>query len=128
MDGSEVCQDETLQKGRRRGKAARAPSGSLFRGAPPYQIGGSKIMARPKVVVVGGGLAGLVAAWKLLESGCDVTIFEASGRWGGKAGATECDGQFEEHGYHIFPGWYRNIWQIIDELGLRESFRDCSQF
>src|SRR5580693_10160934 len=85
-------------------------------------------MGVPKVAVVGGGLAGMVAAWKLLESGCNVTIFEASGRWGGKAGATESGGEFEEHGYHIFPAWYRNIWQIVDELGLRESFRDCTEF
>jgi uncharacterized protein with NAD-binding domain and iron-sulfur cluster len=85
-------------------------------------------MGVPKVTVVGGGLAGMVAAWKLLERGCDVTIFEASGRWGGKAGATECDGQFEEHGYHIFPAWYRNVRQLVDELGLRESFRDCTEF
>jgi uncharacterized protein with NAD-binding domain and iron-sulfur cluster len=60
--------------------------------------------------------------------GCEVTIFEGSARWGGKAGATKCEGRFEEHGYHIFPGWYRNIWQIVDELGIGESFRDCTQF
>ena len=38
------------------------------------------------VVVVGGGLAGMVAALRLLERGCAVDIYEASERLGGKAG------------------------------------------
>ncbi len=85
-------------------------------------------MNGPNVTIVGGGLAGMVAAWRLLERGCNVSIFEASGRWGGKAGATLHDGDFEEHGYHIFPAWYQNVWQLVEELGLRESFRDCTEF
>jgi len=85
-------------------------------------------MSKPSVTIVGGGLAGMVAAWRLLEQGCDVSLYEASPRWGGKAGATRQGGTFEEHGYHIFPMWYRNIWQIVRELGLEESFQDCTQF
>ncbi len=85
-------------------------------------------MNKPSVTIVGGGLAGMVAAWRLLEQGCDVSLFEASGRWGGKAGATQQEGTFEEHGYHIFPMWYRNIWQIVRELDLEESFQDCTEF
>lgn len=85
-------------------------------------------MKRPKVSVVGGGLAGMVAAWRLLERGCDVTVYEASGRWGGKAGATNHERRMEEHGYHIFPAWYRNVWKLVDELGIGEHFRDCSNF
>jgi uncharacterized protein with NAD-binding domain and iron-sulfur cluster len=80
------------------------------------------------VTIVGGGLAGMVAAWRLLERGCNVSIFEASGRWGGKAGATQSGGTFEEHGYHIFPAWYQNVRRLVDELGLRDSFRDCTEF
>src|SRR6267142_1124915 len=85
-------------------------------------------MNRPNVTVIGGGLAGMVAAWRLLECGCNVSIFEASGRWGGKAGATQLGSDFEEHGYHIFPAWYRNVWHLVRELGLLESFRDCTEF
>jgi uncharacterized protein with NAD-binding domain and iron-sulfur cluster len=51
-------------------------------------------MNKPSVTIVGGGLAGMVAAWRLLEQGCDVSLFEASGRWGGKAGATQQEGTF----------------------------------
>ncbi|WP_327267886.1 protoporphyrinogen oxidase [Streptomyces sp. NBC_01218] len=38
----------------------------------------------PHVVVVGGGIAGLAAAHRLLGSGVRVTLLEASGRLGGK--------------------------------------------
>jgi protoporphyrinogen oxidase len=82
----------------------------------------------PKITIVGGGLAGMVAAWRLQERGCQVTLFEASGRWGGKAGATQQKGTFEEHGYHIFPAWYRNAWRMVDELNIRADFVDCTEF
>jgi uncharacterized protein with NAD-binding domain and iron-sulfur cluster len=59
-------------------------------------------MSGLKVTIVGGGLAGMVAGLKLLQRGCEVTIFEASGRLGDKADATKYDQNFEEHGYHIF--------------------------
>lgn len=37
-----------------------------------------------KVVVVGAGLAGLAAAYDLLEAGADVTVIEKSERAGGR--------------------------------------------
>jgi uncharacterized protein with NAD-binding domain and iron-sulfur cluster len=85
-------------------------------------------MRTPAVTIVGGGLAGMVAAWRLLESGCKVSLYEQAGRLGGKAGATECGQEMEEHGYHIFPAWYRNVRKLAEELGLQTAFRDCTQF
>jgi uncharacterized protein with NAD-binding domain and iron-sulfur cluster len=85
-------------------------------------------MSAPAVTIVGGGLAGMVAAWRLLESGCRVSLFEQAGRLGGKAGATECAGGVEEHGYHIFPALYRNVRKLAEDLGLQDAFRDCTQF
>jgi NADPH-dependent glutamate synthase beta subunit-like oxidoreductase/glutamate synthase domain-containing protein 3/ferredoxin len=37
-----------------------------------------------KVAVIGGGAAGLTAAWQLIRSGHDVTVFEADAKMGGK--------------------------------------------
>ncbi|MFF9478469.1 protoporphyrinogen oxidase [Streptomyces sp. NPDC014733] len=44
------------------------------------------------VVVIGGGIAGLAAAHRLLEGGATVTLLEASGRLGGKLRAGEIAG------------------------------------
>lgn len=71
-----------------------------------------------KVLVVGGGLAGLVAARMLAKHGFDVTLLESSKRFGGKAGADLHNGRMMEHGYHIFPAWYRNLRGIMTDLGI----------
>jgi phytoene dehydrogenase-like protein len=81
-----------------------------------------------KVVVVGGGLAGMVAALRLAERGCQVGLYESNHRFGGKAGADKRGDDYDEHGYHIFPLWYRNIWALVDELGIRDNFEDVEAF
>lgn len=81
-----------------------------------------------EVTIVGGGLAGMAAALRLLEHEYQVTLFEASSRLGGKAGATQFGLDYNEHGYHIFPLWYRNVWQLVDELGIQNNFMDCTNF
>src|SRR5437764_501545 len=78
------------------------------------------------VTVVGGGLAGLCAALRLRQSGCAVSLYEASSRVGGKAGAAINGEVADDHGYHIFPMWYRNIWKLVGELGIESHFTDCT--
>src|SRR6266404_6490203 len=80
------------------------------------------------ITIVGGGLAGMVAALRLLERGCRVSIIEGSERVGGKAGATKHGQDFDEHGYHIFPDWYYNARRLATELGILDHFVDCEDF
>jgi hypothetical protein len=71
-----------------------------------------------KILVAGGGLAGLTVSKLLAKAGFEVTLFEATGRLGGKAGADFEDGDWHEHGYHIFPPWYVNTRPILSELNV----------
>jgi len=82
------------------------------------------------IVVVGAGLAGLVAARSLAQQGYDVTVLEAEKSAGGKAGADFEDNKWREHGYHIFPSWYFNTRKLIEELqkGRQTEFIDFDQF
>ena len=42
-----------------------------------------------RVVVVGAGFAGLMAAWRLVQAGCDVVVLEARDRVGGRVWSQE---------------------------------------
>jgi oxygen-dependent protoporphyrinogen oxidase len=42
-----------------------------------------------RVAVVGAGVTGLAAAWRLIRSGIEVTIFDGAGRAGGRVGSAE---------------------------------------
>ncbi|HUM02038.1 MAG TPA: NAD(P)/FAD-dependent oxidoreductase [Thermoanaerobaculia bacterium] len=57
-------------------------------------------MARPRIAVVGGGLAGLVAADRLLGNGFSVTVFEKWPAAGGLVGTLNVGGTPLERFYH----------------------------
>lgn len=69
-----------------------------------------------KVIIVGGGVAGLSAAHELAERGFTVEVYERRMVPGGKArsiqvpGATEGRGALPgEHGFRFFPGFYCHL-------------------
>jgi phytoene dehydrogenase-like protein len=53
------------------------------------------------VVVVGGGLAGLVAARRLAEAGAEVELFERRERVGGRVGSREVEGFTLDRGFQV---------------------------
>ncbi len=82
-----------------------------------------------RVVIIGGGLAGMTIAKELRKRDVDVVILEASQRMGGKAGADyrEDKGVYVEHGYHVFPAWYLNVRALLRELGIEDTLIDLHQ-
>jgi len=59
-------------------------------------------MVKKKIIVIGAGPAGLTAAYKLTQSGCDVDVFEAAAYVGGLARSFELWGQTVDCGPHRF--------------------------
>ncbi|WP_276271518.1 NAD(P)/FAD-dependent oxidoreductase [Haloarcula litorea] len=69
-------------------------------------------------VVVGGGLAGLVAARHLAESGRDVTVFEASDRVGGRVRTVHEDGYTFDRGFQVLFSSYPAVERELDVEAL----------
>lgn len=73
----------------------------------------------PKVVIAGGGLAGLTAAKTLADAGARVELLEQRSVLGGKISAwKDQDGDWIESGLHVFFGAYREIFELMRELGI----------
>lgn len=72
----------------------------------------------PKVIIVGGGLAGLVAAYELQEKGISSHILEAKDRWGGRiATAQYPEGLQGEYGMHEV--WERDpLYRYVRKLKI----------
>src|SRR5258706_7133375 len=62
-------------------------------------------MATEQFIVVGGGIAGLTAAIALAQKGCNVTVYEQSRHFGGRAATQHQDGFSLNLGPHAL---YRN--------------------
>ena len=83
------------------------------------------------VAVVGAGLGGMAGALALAEAGLPgfkITLFDSSERLGGMAGASRKNNRYEDHGYHIFPPWYENLYHIFERLGTRGHLRNITCF
>ncbi len=71
--------------------------------------------------VVGGGVAGLAAAYRLQNHGYDVRVFEAAGDIGGLAAVYETDGDPIEKFYHHLSKSEETIVELAEELGLGDD-------
>lgn len=69
-------------------------------------------------VVIGGGLAGLVAARELLRQGDDVTLYEAADRLGGLVGPTRMGNTIVDGGAEAFALHTDVVGDLCAELGL----------
>ena len=87
-----------------------------------------KTMARPaagqRVVVVGGGLAGLSTAKHLVDAGHNPVVVEARDVLGGKVAAwQDADGDWTETGLHIFFGAYPNMMKLFKDLDIEDRLQ-----
>jgi squalene-associated FAD-dependent desaturase len=75
------------------------------------------------VVVVGGGFAGLAAAWALARGGARVTLCERRPFLGGRAYSFEdaATGDAIDNGPHAFMGAYAALRTFCDEIGAGDA-------
>src|SRR3984893_328230 len=81
--------------------------------------------ASPKVVIIGGGGAGLTAAHELKVRGYDIVVIERERTFGGKARSgivpetwpnKDIIGLPTEHGFRFFPGFYRHLPRTMAQI------------
>lgn len=76
---------------------------------------------RQRVAILGGGMAGMAAAWRLSEEGWrerieSITVYQRGWRLGGKGASSRgTHGRIEEHGLHIWLGYYENAFRLLRE-------------
>ncbi len=79
---------------------------------------------RGTVAVIGAGLAGLTAAYRLQQRGFDVTVFEARDRVGGRVWTVRKGDYIMDLGAAFYLGTYRESIDLIHEVGLGPLFTE----
>ena len=76
------------------------------------------------VVIIGGGIAGLVAAYTLAKAGARITLLETADRLGGLAGAFTIEPGVEiERYYHFICKPDKHYFAMLNELGIGDRLR-----
>jgi len=80
-------------------------------------------MTRPSVAVVGGGILGMTAAYRLAQAGVDVALYERAPDLGGLVGSFDFDGRPVDRFYHVILPTDDRVRGLAEELGLGDRFR-----
>ena len=76
-----------------------------------------------QVAVLGGGISGLVSAYRLLQQGVGVTLFEASDALVGLGGTFGYRGAVMEQFYHVMLNSDAPLLSLLEELVLAGTIR-----
>lgn len=81
-----------------------------------------------KIAIIGGGLAGISAAFELLAAGHSVELIEAQSNLGGSWRAKrDSEGDWVETGLHWFSRADRALFRLLEQNGLAEHIRWSSR-
>jgi uncharacterized protein with NAD-binding domain and iron-sulfur cluster len=98
---------------------------------------------KQRVIIVGGGVAGLTAAHELVERDFEVHVYERRAYFGGKAASRRKPDPHSgdaggdavppqgsdrrqvpgEHGFRFYPGWYRHIPDTMKRIPFKGKHR-----
>jgi len=79
-----------------------------------------------QVIVIGAGIAGLVAAYQLKKQGVDVLVLEASSKVGGRMVTDYADGYIIDGGAQFLSSAYPILSGLIKELGIASEYVETS--
>lgn len=72
-----------------------------------------------KIVIVGGGIGGLTAAYKLSLTGkYDIYVYEKNDQLGGRVLSQNHDGFNFDFGAIMIPNWYTQTKELIKALNI----------
>jgi oxygen-dependent protoporphyrinogen oxidase len=74
-----------------------------------------------RVIVVGAGVAGLSAAYRLTQQAFDVTVLESAPQVGGKTASSRRDGFTMNTGASVLAGSYKEMLAIAEEIGVGDQ-------
>src|SRR4051812_7537712 len=84
-----------------------------------------------KVIIIGGGVAGMSAAHELVERGFEVEVYDRHTQYcGGKARSVDVPGTNTqdhdkflpgEHGFRFFPGFYKHVTDTMKRIPFGEQ-------
>ena len=75
-----------------------------------------------ETIIIGGGIAGLTAAYYLQESRIPYTLLEATERVGGRMKTDEVEGYYLDHGFQVFLTQYPEAKKVLDYEALDLHF------
>ncbi len=88
-------------------------------------------MPKRKVAILGGGVGAMSAAWSLSnydgwQADWDITVYQMGWRLGGKGASgrnLETASRIEEHGLHMWMGFYHNAFRM-----MQEAYAECQRY
>ncbi|XP_020111709.1 protoporphyrinogen oxidase, mitochondrial isoform X2 [Ananas comosus] len=98
-----------------------SPNPATIAASSSSMEGGKSQSPIKSVAIVGAGVSGLAAAYKLKSNGVRVTVFEAEERAGGKIRTNSENGFIWDEGANTMTESEMEVGRLIDDLGLRDK-------